>query len=220
MKVRLVAFDFNGVIGEFALHKYVSHSRGGKQAIQNSKKWMMGEISFRELYEKNTLFHKGITKKEVQELAEKGFELPYKAEEVFAFLKEQSVKTAFISGEYQELLDLAKEKLGVDYAFGTKAVYDSNGVHTGKLVEPIIDEQEKARILKKICRKEGIPLKETVAVVNQWNDRELAKTAGYSIGYNPDVFIKKMTSENVRNMEELKNSLMKLIKPTPKKKSK
>jgi HAD superfamily hydrolase (TIGR01490 family) len=55
--------------------------------------------------------------------------------------------TVLLSGSFSDFLEIIKQRLGIDYAVGTKLEV-LNGVYSGKIIEPLCFGQDKAKLLE------------------------------------------------------------------------
>src|SRR5690606_23308510 len=71
-------------------------------------------------------------------------------------LKRMGMRTAIVSGGFSHVTDFLAAELGVDHA-AANVLEVADGQLTGRLVGEVVDRAGKARILKEIAEKEGIP---------------------------------------------------------------
>jgi len=95
---------------------------------------------------------------------------------------EKTHRIAIISGGLKLLADRVKDLYGLDYSYGNELL-----VRDGKVagIAQAVDFNGKGKILSEIAKKEGISLKECVAVGDYINDIPMFKEAGFSIAFNP-----------------------------------
>ena len=79
------------------------------------------------------------------------------AEVLFAELKRLGYKTAILSGGFSYFAKQLQAKLGIDYVFANELQIE-NGKVTGVAVEPIVDAQRKADLLRQLAEQEGLCL--------------------------------------------------------------
>ncbi|WP_371351047.1 haloacid dehalogenase-like hydrolase, partial [Salmonella sp. M265] len=72
-----------------------------------------------------------------------------------AELKRLGYKTAILSGGFTYFARQLQAKLGIDYVFANE-LQIVDGKVTGVAVEPIVDAQRKADLLRELAAKEGL----------------------------------------------------------------
>ena len=102
------------------------------------------------------------------------------AEETIKELKKRGYIVGVVSGGFTVATDRIKDILGLDYAYSNELI-ENDGVLTGEVRGPIMDENAKGKILEEIAKKEGIDLKDTVVVGDGANDISMFKKAGLKI---------------------------------------
>ena len=104
--------------------------------------------------------------------------------ETLGALKGAGCRLAVISGT----LDLCLETLFPDHLFDdvytNRIRFDAEGLIAGWEATPF-DMEGKARALREIARREGIPLEKSAFVGDHRNDVAAARDAGFSIAFNP-----------------------------------
>lgn len=81
----------------------------------------------------------------------------------------------FKGGEDQRYADYSMQKL---------VVSEDGACLTGELAGPIVNAERKAALLEEIASKEGIPLKQVLAVGDGANDLLMLKKAGLGLAFN------------------------------------
>ena len=129
-------------------------------------------------------------------LEEIGRKLPLMegAEHLFRVLNLLGYKTAIISGGFTYFGEILQKRLGIDYVYANTLVI-RDGVLTGEVSQPIVDSGKKAELLRLIADKEGISLKQTIAVGDGANDLAMLDAAGMGIAFHA----RPVVRENARN---------------------
>ncbi len=96
---------------------------------------------------------------------------------------------ALISGGFSFFTEYLRTKLGLDYAYGN-VIEIRDGVATGRLSQPIIDAEAKARLLDEIAAREHIHREQVVAIGDGANDVAMLSQAGLGIAYRAKAPVK------------------------------
>jgi phosphoserine phosphatase len=90
-------------------------------------------------------------------------------------------------------------KLGIDYVFANELeVVD--GKVTGVAVEPIVDAQRKADLLKELAHKEGLRLEQTIAVGDGANDLPMLAIAGLGVAFRAKPLVKQSAKQAISTL--------------------
>lgn len=99
-------------------------------------------------------------------------------------LKRRGYKLAIISGTLDVVLETLLPEHPFDDVFVNQLEFNERGVLTGWKATPY-DVDGKARGLRDIAGREGIPIKRCAFVGDAFNDVEVARVAGFSVALNP-----------------------------------
>ena len=120
---------------------------------------------------------------EVVERVAREVQLTPGARTLIRTLKRAGMRTAVVSGGFEQVTDRLREVLGVDHAVANRLeVVD--GVLTGRLEGRLIDRPGKAAVLREIAEAEDIALDQVVAVGDGANDLDMLGVAGLGIAFN------------------------------------
>ena len=108
------------------------------------------------------------------------------AQETLKELKRRDYKIGIVSSGPSDLAERAERECGVDYHF-TNRLLIANGKVVGSrdIKHWPIRFGSKKDPLKEICKMNGTRLKDTIAIVHEDNDIEMAEEAGIAIAFNP-----------------------------------
>jgi len=121
------------------------------------------------------------------------------AETLFAELKRLGYKTAILSGGFSYFAKQLQAKLGIDYVFANELeVVD--GKVTGVAVEPIVDAQRKADLLRELAHKEGLRLEQTIAVGDGANDLPMLAIAGLGVAFRAKPLVKQSAKQAISTL--------------------
>ncbi|HEX54991.1 MAG: phosphoserine phosphatase SerB [Candidatus Altiarchaeales archaeon] len=193
MKIRLIAFDLDGVLvdglGSWReLHRALGTE---ERAMANYKAFYSGEIDFAEWARRDVELWKGVSAERINEILRR-IPLMNGAEETLARLNGK-YKTAIISGGIQQLADIVKDKLGIDYAIGNRLIFRDGRVSG---IKNYVDLHSKGEILRKIAEMNGISTTNCAVIGDYLNDIPMFRVAGFRIAFNPkDEEIKRYADE-------------------------
>ncbi|MHA1300035.1 MAG: phosphoserine phosphatase SerB [Candidatus Helarchaeota archaeon] len=221
---KLIVFDMDStLIQAEAIDELAKIAGVGSKVKELTVKAMKGEIDYKQALKERVGLLKGLKESIVRKLA-KNMVLTPGSEELIQILKILNYKIAIISGGFSLFTDALKRKLGVDYTFSNKLVI-KDGVLTGELEEPIIDAEEKGKIISWLAEVEKISKNEIVAVGDGATDRFMLESSGLGIGFNPKEFLKQfadgvISSDNIFGLlyclgipeKELRNLIKKVNK--------
>lgn len=147
-----------------------------------TQKGLESRIDWRKGLEKRVELIKGMNRKECVRIAKK-MELINGAEETIRELKGLGFKVGLISGGFEILADLVKEKLDLDFAICNKLLFKNGKLDGAKI---IVDQNKDIHFKKKI-KELNIDPKNTVALGDGANDIRMLKTAELGIGFNAKI---------------------------------
>ncbi len=189
---KLIVFDMDSTLIQAEVIDELAKVAGvGDRVKELTSKAMNGEIDYKKALKERVSLLKGLEEPVVEQLAEK-ITLTPGAEELIEILKILNYKIAIISGGFNIFTNTLKKKLGIDYTFSNKLVIE-NGILTGELEEPIIDAEEKGRIISWLATVENISKNEIVAVGDGATDRYMFNASGLGIGFNPKDVLKQFS---------------------------
>ncbi len=189
-KKRLIVFDMDStliqheVIDEMALQYGI-----GDQVKSITERAMNGELNFNQSLTERVSLLKGFPKEEMEKILQR-LKLTPGAKELIAELKKRGFKTAIISGGFKYFAESIKTKLEIDYAFANDLAWDDRKL-SGHVLTPILNAEEKARLLEELAQKEGLSLEETIAVGDGANDLPMLSKAGMGIAFHAKEKVKR-----------------------------
>ena len=160
---------------------------------------MNGKLNFGQSLKKRVSLVKGLPMEKVKELVLR-LRLTEGAEETIKELKKRGYIVGVVSGGFTVATDRIKDILGLDYAYSNELI-ENDGILTGEVRGPIMDENAKGKILEEIAKKEGIDLKDTVVVGDGANDISMFKKAGLKIAFCAKDILKKNADVIIENRD-------------------
>lgn len=201
---RLVVFDMDATLIEGEVIDELAEAADvGEDVREITEKAMQGEIEYKDALRERVRLLEGLPLEELERIAD-SIELTPGAQELVGVLKNMGFRIALITGGFAFFADRVKERLGLDYAYANRLEVE-DGVLTGEVDEPIIDAEEKGRILDELADKEGLSREEIVAIGDGSNDTIMLENAGLGIGLDPKEVLDKvadgkLTKSNLKGL--------------------
>lgn len=159
---------------------------------------MQGQLDYRQSFEKRLSLLKGMDKSLVEKVS-KQIELNDGAERLVSTLKNLGLKVGIISGGFDFLVEKLKKELKLDYAFCNKLDFDSDNKASGKIIEPFVDRQYKATLLKTVESCENIRKNQIIAVGDGANDLAMLQAAGLGIAFHAKPAVQEAAKVRLNN---------------------
>ena len=189
-KKKLILFDLDStLIKEETIDEIAALAGVEEEVKEITREAMNGKLNFGQSLKKRVSLVKGLPMEKVKELVSR-LRLTEGAEETIKELKKRGYIVGVVSGGFTVATDRIKDILGLDYAYSNELI-ENDGVLTGEVRGPIMDENAKGKILEEIAKKEGIDLKDTVVVGDGANDISMFKKAGLKIAFCAKDILKK-----------------------------
>ncbi|MGE8146431.1 phosphoserine phosphatase SerB [Pseudomonas frederiksbergensis] len=196
---RLAVFDMDSTLIEAEVIDELAKAAGvGDQVSEITERAMAGELDFRASFKERLALLKGLDVSVLDSIGA-SLRLTEGAETLFAELKRLGYKTAILSGGFTYFAKQLQAKLGIDYVFANELeVVD--GKVTGVAVEPIVDAQRKADLLKELAHKEGLRLEQTIAVGDGANDLPMLAIAGLGVAFRAKPLVKQSAKQAISTL--------------------
>lgn len=130
---------------------------------------------------------KGVDVQKVEDELDHLLEYTSGAFELCKGLKRLGCKLAVVSSGSKIAAERAKDKLGLDYAFGNVFEIDGQDKFTGKVVEPIVDADRKAELVQMLAMQERIQMEQVIAVGDGPVSAEMLAVAGMGVAFDQPV---------------------------------
>lgn len=123
--------------------------------------------------------------------------------ETFEYVKSKGLKTAIISASSIDVVRRVQRDFGVDFVFGNELVFRGGKV-SGEFNWPVAGgHEEKAKIVRTLCKDLGISSSEVIFIGDSKIDVEAFKEVGLSIAFNSDCNELKEVATYVVNSQNL-----------------
>ncbi|MCW6055475.1 phosphoserine phosphatase SerB [Pseudomonas fragariae (ex Marin et al. 2024)] len=196
---RLAVFDMDSTLIEAEVIDELAKAAGvGEQVSEITERAMRGELDFSESFKERLALLKGLDVSVLDEIGA-SLRLTEGAETLFSELKRLDYKTAILSGGFTYFAKQLQAKLGIDYVFANELeVVD--GKVTGVAVEPIVNAQRKADLLRELAHKEGLSLEQTIAVGDGANDLPMLAIAGLGVAFRAKPLVKQSAKQAISTL--------------------
>ena len=187
MKYKLICFDLDGVIFKphnfwIELHKVFGTFEKGKKLTEKHLHNDYGKL----VEEVVVKLWKGRDAGPYYDLVD-SLEYNKGVKEVFDFIRKNKMISAIVSSSSIDAAKRVKRDFKVDYIFANKLVI-KDGKVSGEFVWPIgAGKENKARIIRELCKELKIKTEECVYIGDSDVDIEAFKEVGLSIAFNSDL---------------------------------
>ena len=113
-------------------------------------------------------------------------------------LQKLGFQVAIISGGFQNIADMVKADLGLDYAFANKLEI-REGTLTGRVTGAIVNRERKRDLLESLCQTLGLVSEQAVAVGDGANDLDMLLHAGLGIAFNAKPVVQQQARQAINH---------------------
>ena len=187
---RLVCFDMDSTLIETEVIDELAKRAGvGNEVAKITEQAMQGSIDFNESFKRRMALLEGLDESVLSDIAE-NLPIMEGAERLIKNLKYYGFKTAILSGGFTYFGRYLQNKFGIDYVHAN-TLEIKNGKLTGNVIEPIINGEMKANLLKQIAQTEGFSPAQTIAVGDGANDLPMLSAAGLGIAFRAKPLVRE-----------------------------
>lgn len=193
---KLICFDMDStlikteVIDELAICAGV-----GEQVAEITERAMQGELDFKQSFAQRMALLEGLPIESLEQVAAK---LPIMdgLQELMTVVNEKKHISAILSGGFDFFAQQLQQRYGFNYIFTNKLDFQQQTL-TGKVIEPVVDGERKAALLKQLARQESIDLNQTIAVGDGANDLAMIQTAGIGVAYKAKKIVRLQAPHSI-----------------------
>ncbi len=193
---RLVVMDMDStLIQQEVINELAIEAGVGDQVAAITEAAMRGELDFRASFEQRVGLLKGLPEAKVNAVMDR-IQLSEGAERLVSTLKRLGYKTAILSGGFTLFGEMLQQMLGIDYVYANQLEF-RDGALSGRVIEPIVDGQRKAELLKELAQREGLDLQQVVAIGDGANDLPMLDLAGLGIAFRAKPLVKQRADHSI-----------------------
>lgn len=195
-KLMLADMDMTLVACE-TLNEVAKYAGFGDEIARITEDAMEGRVDFQESLDKRMALLNGQPADLFLSVA-KDIPLTKGAKEFIASLKRLGCKCVLVSGGFLPVANTVAKRLKIDYVFANVLQQENNIIKYVPNCVQLIDVAEKANILKRFIKKDGLKLEETMAIGDGANDIEMLKNAGLGISYRGKKELSKIANIRIK----------------------
>lgn len=196
---RLVAFDMDSTLIQAEVIVELAKAAGvGEQVAAITESAMNGELDFNESFRRRLALLEGLEVAALERIAE-ALPITEGAERLTRALRQLGYKTAILSGGFDFFARFLQGKLGIDHVHANHLEI-RGGRLTGVAVEPIVDGQRKADLLRTIADVEQIQLEQVIAVGDGANDLPMLSVAGLGIAFHAKPVVTEAAEHSIATL--------------------
>ena len=170
----------------------------GQQVAEITEDAMQGKIDFKESFRRRMMLLKGMEESVLQGIAD-NLPVTEGAPKLIANLKRLGYKVGILSGGFTYFAQHLQRKLGIDYVHANELDF-VDGKLTGKVKGDIVDGNRKAALLQDIAKREGLSLKQVIAVGDGANDIPMLKLAGLGVAFHAKPRVKEQAKVGISTL--------------------
>lgn len=196
---RLIAFDMDSTLIMTEVIDELAKVAGSASEVSKiTERAMQGQLDFSDSLKQRVSLLAGLPEEKMKVIANR-LPLTEGAKTLVRSVKKLGYKTAILSGGFTYFGKILQEILDIDYVFANELEV-VNGQLTGRVLEPIIDSERKADLLRMLAKKENISLQQVIAVGDGANDLAMLQAAGLGIAFHAKPFLRENAEQSISTL--------------------
>ena len=187
----LVVMDMDSTLITIECIDEIADMQGLKpQVAEITEAAMRGEIEFRESLTRRVALLKGLDASALQRVYDERLHLSMGAARMLSAIKAAGLKTLLVSGGFSFFTDRMKTTLDLDYTH-SNVLEIVDGELTGRVVNGIVDADEKKNTVERVCTELGISTKKAIVMGDGANDLKMMSVAGISVAFRAKPIVRQ-----------------------------
>ena len=195
-KQLLIADMDSTLINEECIDELARFTGFSDNVFKITKAAMNGKILFADSLIKRTELFKGISLDILDNCFNNCISISNGAKTLISTMNSRNARTYIVSGGYKFFVNKVANLLNVTDYFSNDVIV-KNRVLSGKLKKPIIDEIQKYNLIKSICKKHNLSVKNVISVGDGANDIKMLANTGHGVAFKSKNIVKKNTNIHI-----------------------
>ena len=157
---------------------------------------MQGEMPFRLSIQKRIKLLKGVRQEQLEECFRHQINLREGAEAFIKTMNARNALTILVSGGIKYFVSRVARRLKFS-SFVSNEVACKNGILTGELKEPIVDDSTKFDVVKNVSNRCGVGVENIIAVGDGANDIRMLQGVGLGVAFRGKKIVKAATNIHI-----------------------
>ena len=197
---RIVMLDMDSTLIEQEVINLLGQAAGKSSEIEAiTDKAMAGDLDFKTALIERVSLLKGLDHNILSQVRDQ-ISLTKGAKKLVDELHQQGHKVGVVSGGFIEVIEPILKSLEIDFYRANKLKIQ-DGVLTGEIDGPLIDNHAKRIALEEFADQEQVQLEQTVAIGDGANDLEMIKAAGLGIAFNAKPKVAAAADTTISNQD-------------------
>jgi len=198
---RLLIADMDStIIGQECIDELGAAVGLKAQIAEITERAMNGEIAFDESLTRRVALLKGLPEKALQEVFNARISLNSGARELIATMRAHGAYCALISGGFTFFSQRIAELTGFDFHNANTLIFE-DGLLTGEVTRPILDQKSKLVALKKFRTERDYLKEDVLAVGDGANDLAMIQEAGLGVAYHAKQKVAKIADVAIKHSD-------------------
>ncbi len=199
MKKKLLIADMDStIIQQECLDEVAKYINKYEQIKKITDLAMEGKIDFKKSLLMRVELLSGIEESILQNVYDNSITINSNAKSLVKTMKANGSKTLLVSGGFSFFANQIGNTIGFDYV-KSNILEIKNGILTGLVKKPILDEHSKLKIMKQIAKINNIDISDSIAVGDGANDIQMIKQAGIGVSFRGKSKLRNISDINITN---------------------